>query len=78
MALFNKRYSSFGREDRLVGMRALLKGDTFLIRLVAYLVLAGLFLLMVELTHKTPPPAPADSDSTQTPAPTAPAKPAKK
>ena len=78
MALFNKRYSSFGREDRLVGMRALLKGDTFLIRLVAYLVLAGLFLLMVEITHKTPPP-PAGSDTTQAPAPpAAPIKPAKK
>ncbi len=78
MALFNKRYSSFGREDRLVGMRALLKGDTFIIRLAAYLLLAGLFLLIVELTHKTPPPQPNENEAAPAPTAPAPTKPAKK
>jgi len=66
MAFLKKSYSSFGREDKLSGIRAIVKGDTFYIRLIAFVLLAGLFLLIVELTHKTPkttqseePPAPA-------------------
>ncbi|HET9135369.1 MAG TPA: hypothetical protein VFO76_01935 [Candidatus Kapabacteria bacterium] len=57
MALLKKSYASFGREDKLSGVRAIVKGDNFFIRLIAYVLLAGLFLLIVEVTHKTPKPA---------------------
>ncbi len=56
MALWQKRYSSFGREDRASGVRALVKGDSFFIRAMVFVVLAGIFYLVVQLTHHTPPP----------------------
>ncbi len=61
MALWQKRYSSFGREDRVSGVRALVKGDSFFIRAIVFVVLAGIFYLVVQLTHHTPPP---DSNET--------------
>ena len=53
MALLRKRVPTFGREDRVSGLRVLLRGQSFFIRLVAFLVVAGLFLLFVTLTHKS-------------------------
>ena len=64
MALLKKSYSSFGREDKLSGVRAIIKGDTFFIRLIAFALLAGLFLLIVELTHKTPKATPSEEPTT--------------
>ena len=70
MAIWQKRYSSFGREDRASGVRALVKGDSFFIRIIAYVVLAGLFFLVVQLTHRTPPP---EANETSAPTTTKPA-----
>ena len=77
MALFKKTYASFGREDKLSGVRAIVKGDTFFVRLLAYLLLAGIFLLVVELTHKTPKPA-AQTQEAVPQQPAVPEKPSKK
>ena len=52
MALLRKRYASFGREDKTFGIRALIKGDSWAIRIAVYLVLAGIFFLVVQLTHR--------------------------
>jgi len=56
MALLRKRYSSFGREDKTFGIRALIKGDSWLVRIALYVILAGIFYLVVQLTnHRTNP-----------------------
>ena len=52
MALLRKRVPTFGREDRPSGIRVLLKGQSIFIRLVAFLVVSGVFLLVVTLTHR--------------------------
>jgi hypothetical protein len=52
MPLLRKRVPTFGREDRPSGIRVLLRGQSFFIRLVAFLVVAGVFLLIVTLTHR--------------------------
>jgi hypothetical protein len=54
MALFQKRFSSFGREDRASGVMALLKADSIIIRLIVFVVLGGIFYLVVQATHKAP------------------------
>jgi hypothetical protein len=51
MALLRRRYSSFGREDKTFGIRALIKGDSWAVRIAVYVVLAGIFYLVVQLTH---------------------------
>jgi hypothetical protein len=52
MALLRKRYASFGREDKTFGLRALIKGDSWLVRIAVYIGLAGIFYLVVQLTHR--------------------------
>ncbi len=52
MALIRKRYTSFGREDKLVGVKALLRGDSIIIRAIAFALCVGIYLLVVEVTHK--------------------------
>lgn len=52
MALLRKRVPTFGREDRPSGIRVLLKGQSIFIRLVAFIVVSGVFLLVVSLTHR--------------------------
>ena len=52
MALLRKRVPTFGREDRPSGIRVLLKGQSLFIRLVAFVVVSGVFLLVVSLTHR--------------------------
>lgn len=54
MALFSTRVSSFGREDRVSGLRALLKADSIVIRLAVFIILGGIFYLVVQATHETP------------------------
>ncbi len=54
MALFKTRISSFGREDRASGLRAFIQADSIVIRLVVFLVMGGIFYLVVQATHKTP------------------------
>jgi hypothetical protein len=63
MPFLRKRVPTFGREDRASGLRVLLRGQSFFIRLVAFLVVAGVFLLIVTLTHRRSTTEPAASDS---------------
>lgn len=74
MAFLKKSYSSFGREDKLSGVRAIVKGDSFFIRFIVFALLAGIFLLVIELVHKTPKVAPSE----EPPAPAVETKPQKK
>ncbi|MBS1904348.1 MAG: hypothetical protein JSS75_11635 [Bacteroidetes bacterium] len=54
MAVFNKRLASFGREDRSSGIRAFLRSDSIVIRLIVFIVMSGIFYLVVQATHKAP------------------------
>ena len=51
MALLRRRYASFGREDKTFGVRALIKGDSWAVRIGVFVLLAGIFFLVVQLTH---------------------------
>jgi hypothetical protein len=51
MALLRRRYASFGREDKTFGIRALIKGDSWAVRITLYVILAAFFYLLVQLTH---------------------------
>ena len=51
MALIRRRYASFGREDRTFGIRALIKGDSWAVRIAVFVILGSLFYLIVQLTH---------------------------
>ena len=69
MALLRRRYASFGREDKTFGIRALIKGDSWIVRIALFVVLASLFILVVQLTHHRTNPQeqkqtqPADSNN---------------
>ena len=51
MALLRRRYASFGREDRTFGIRALIKGDSWAVRIGVFVILSSIFFLIVQLTH---------------------------
>jgi hypothetical protein len=51
MTLLRRRYASFGREDKTFGIRALIKGDSWAVRITLYVILAAIFYLLVQLTH---------------------------
>jgi hypothetical protein len=51
MALLRRRYASFGREDKTFGIRALIKGDSWAVRIALYVILAAFFYFIVQLTH---------------------------
>ncbi len=51
MALLRRRYASFGREDKTFGIRALIKGDSWAVRIGVFVVLSAVFFLVVQLTH---------------------------
>jgi hypothetical protein len=51
MALLRRRYASFGREDKTFGIRALIKGDSWVVRIGVFVILSTLFYLIVQLTH---------------------------
>ncbi|MDP4220231.1 MAG: hypothetical protein Q8916_04225 [Bacteroidota bacterium] len=51
MALLRRRYASFGREDKTFGIRALIKGDSWAVRIGVFVILSALFVLIVQLTH---------------------------
>jgi hypothetical protein len=51
MALIRRRYASFGREDKTFGIRALIKGDSWIVRIAVFIVLSAVFYLIVQLTH---------------------------
>jgi len=63
MALMRKRYASFGREDKTFGIRALIKGDSWLVRIAVFLMLGFFFYLVVQLTHHRI--APGDAKQSQ-------------
>ena len=72
MARSFKRYASFGREDKLVGIRAFFNGESIFVRLAIFLVLGGIFLLIVQLTHKDVKPSAQQTEGTAAPASKAP------
>ena len=51
MALLRRRYASFGREDKTFGIRALIKGDSWAVRIGMFVLLSAIFFLVVQLTH---------------------------
>jgi hypothetical protein len=51
MAFLRRRYASFGREDKTFGVRALIKGDSWAIRIGVFVILSAIFFLVVQLTH---------------------------
>ena len=51
MALIRRRYASFGREDKTFGIRALIKGDSWAVRIAFFVILSAFFYLVVQLTH---------------------------
>ena len=51
MALLRRRYASFGREDKTFGVRALIKGDSWAVRIGVFVLLSAIFFLVVQLTH---------------------------
>ena len=51
MALLRRRYASFGREDKTFGIRALIKGDSWAVRIGVFVVLSAIYFLVVQLTH---------------------------
>jgi large-conductance mechanosensitive channel len=56
MALLRRRYASFGREDKTFGIRALIKGDSWIVRIAVFVILGFLFFLLVQLTtHRVNP-----------------------
>jgi len=51
LALLRRRYASFGREDKTFGIRALIKGDSWAVRIGVFILLSLFFYLIVQLTH---------------------------
>jgi len=51
LALLRRRYASFGREDKTFGIRALIKGDSWAVRIAFFVILSVFFYLVVQLTH---------------------------
>jgi hypothetical protein len=72
MARSFKRYPSFGREDKLVGIRAFFNGESIIVRLLVFVALGGIFLLIVQLTHREPKQNTAPAEDTIASAPKAP------
>ena len=52
MALLRRRYASFGREDKTFGIRALIKGDSWAVRIAVFVIISAIFYLVVQLTHR--------------------------
>jgi hypothetical protein len=67
MALFRRSYGGYGREDKQVGLKTILRGDAFLIRLAAFALCVALYYLIVHYTHKESP-AQKQADTTEAPA----------
>ncbi len=65
MALLRRRYTSFGREDKTFGIRALIKGDSWAVRIALFVMLGFLFYVAVQLTHHRVNP----QEQKQTPTP---------
>jgi hypothetical protein len=67
MALFRRNYGGYGREDKQVGLKTLLRGDTFLIRILAFALCIGVYYLIVHYTHKDMGPGQKQADSLEAP-----------
>lgn len=65
MALFNKRYGGYGREDKPPFIQTLLKGDSLVIRIGAFVICALIYYAIVSLTHKESIDAAKKADSVQ-------------
>ena len=52
MALFSKRYGGYGREDKPPFIQTLLKGESIVVRIGAFVICALIYYAIVSLTHK--------------------------
>jgi hypothetical protein len=52
MALFGKRYGGYGREDKPPFIQTLLKGESIIIRIGAFVICALIYYAIVTMTHK--------------------------
>ena len=71
MALLRRRYASFGREDKTFGIRALIKGDSWAVRIGVFVILSSIFFLVVQLTHHRVNPELLKQEQTPFPSDTA-------
>lgn len=55
MALFRKRYGGYDREDKPPLIQSLIKGDSIVVRIGAFIVCALLYYVIVQATHKDSP-----------------------
>jgi hypothetical protein len=65
MALFGKRYGGYGREDKPPFIQTLLKGESIIIRIGAFVICALLYYVIVSMTHKESAEPQKRSDSLQ-------------
>ena len=65
MALFNKRYGGYGREDKPPFIQTLLKGESIIIRIGAFVLCALIYYVVVTLTHKEAVDTDKKADSLQ-------------
>ncbi|HEY6171471.1 MAG TPA: hypothetical protein VIX80_04340 [Candidatus Kapabacteria bacterium] len=65
MGLFNKRYGGYGREDKPPFIQTLLKGDSLIIRIGAFVICALIYYAVVSLTHKETTDPVKKTDSVQ-------------
>jgi hypothetical protein len=66
MALLRRRYASFGRENKTFGIRALIKGDSWAVRIGLFVILSAVFFLVVQLTHHRVNPQEQKQEQEQT------------
>ncbi len=65
MALFGKRYGGYGREDKPPFIQTLLKGESIIIRIGAFVICALIYYAVVTLTHKESAEPVKKADSVQ-------------
>lgn len=65
MALFSKRYGGYGREDKPPFIQTLLKGESIVIRIGAFVICALIYYAIVTMTHKESAEPEKKADSVQ-------------
>lgn len=65
MALLGKRYGGYGREDKPPFIQTLLKGDSIIIRIGAFVICALIYYAIVSMTHKESAELQKKADSVQ-------------
>jgi hypothetical protein len=63
MSLLRKRYGGYDREDKPPLLQTLIKGDSIVVRIGAFILCALLYYVIVQATHKETPPEKPVKDS---------------